>query len=312
MIYIWNLGGRYKMEYVFKDFNYGVFNYKEAEKLLNQMAAKGYEFKATGKGLIKGVAMFKKNEKAKGFKYAVDVRCNLSVRENEKQKYYSFFKDLGWKNLDSINNKLHVFVSEQNKAFPLYTDELSELENVKESVRPDGQIIESGVYVALMSLLIGGMIYVGFNRIVNDWIMIYISLFVVYGVSEITSNLVYMIRFKKYMKTGRVISENKFIKKLRSWNIIFSITSLILLQVVTIVGLSYEIWGAGLNPSDAFGTNWEISLLSMCAISIPILLVSTYMLFLYPKQEKFKVLSYIASFMYLFSSMEYITTYLIR
>lgn len=301
------------MNHVLKIFNFGVFDYKDAEKLLNQMAEKGYEFKGTGKGWIKGFAMFKKNAKGKLLKYAIDVRCGMS--ENEKEKYYEFYKDLGWKNVDCFRNKIHIFVCDKSKGFPLYTDEISELKNLKEGIRADAQVIKHSIVAVIIALVTGFMIYeggIGFNSIVSYSLIVFFTLFLVYSIFEIVGNIAYTQKCKRCIETGERLPQSSIIKELRLWNSIFSIATFILFPTVAIVGYSYEIWGVGLDLSHAYSTNLEIFLLSMCVISIPVLLVASYMFPLYPKQSKLKMLSYMGYFMYFVSSYEYFITYLTR
>lgn len=298
------------MKYIFKSFNFGVFDYKDAEKLLNQMALKGYEFKGTGFNWFKNFAMFEKNEKAKNYQYSIDVRCGLL--ENQKEKYYDFYKDLGWKNIDCHNNKLHIFVAEKNKAFPLYTDDISELENLKEGMKADAGIIKMLLITVFMAFVTGLLIHkggIGFNRLVSYGLIIYFGLFVVYGVLEIISDIIYSIKCKRCLEDGKPVPENKTLRELRFWNNIYSNISYILFPTIAIIGYSYEIWGTGLHPLDGYSTSWEIALLSMCLISIPLMLFASYKYFLQPKKRNYKVVSYIAYFMYFISSIEYFTTY---
>lgn len=299
------------MRHVFKSFNFGVYDYKDAEKLLNDMALKGYEFKGTGKGYIRNVAMFEKNQKAKNFKYAIDIRRNPLT--SEREQYYEFYKDLGWTNLDCFDNKLHIFVSGKENAFPLYADQLSELDNLKEGIKGDSEIFKYLLIAVCMSTVMGIIIAEGgkgFNRLASYIIIVYFGFFAIHSILEIVTNLACIQMCRQHMKTGGGIPEIRLKKELRLWQSIFSVATIGVFPFIIIASYSYEIWGNGLNSIYAYGSNWGIVLIVICTVSVPIILAATYMLFLYPEKEKYKVLSYIGFFMLYVSLFEYLRTYL--
>nr|WP_315024781.1 DUF2812 domain-containing protein [uncultured Aminipila sp.] len=297
------------MKHIIKSFNFGVLDHNDAEKLLNDMALKGYEFKGTGKGWIKGFAMFEKKQYAKSLQYAVDVHCKLLGKE--KEAYYEFLNDLGWNNVDCFRNKLHIFAAEKNCAFPLYTDEYSELENLKKGIKDDGLFLKSSLSAAFLLGLVWVMFRlggIGINRVVSYIIVVVFLLTSILAIC----NLILTLWCKKSIKTGEKPTNNSMKKEIRWWENILTISSFIFFPSVAIAGYSYEIWGSGINPGKGFGPTWEITFLSMGIISILVLLSATYMLFLYPEKEKYKVLSFSGYLLYFISIYEYFTTYMTR
>ncbi|WP_312647322.1 DUF2812 domain-containing protein [Aminipila sp.] len=300
------------MKHIFRDFNFDIYDYKDAEKFLNEMALKGFEFKGTGKGYIKDIAMFEKNHKAKNLKYAIDVRKNLL--NSEREQYYEFYKDLGWRNIDCFNDKLHMFVAEKENAFPLYTDELTEMENFGKAIKRDNEIFKYLLMAVCMVAAMGIIIAEGgkeFNRLVAYIIIVYFGCFALFSILEIIANLVCIRRFSKHMQTGGGIPASRLKKELRLWESFFSVVAISVFPLIIIVSYSYEIWSKGLNSINLYGSGWEIVLLIiLCTLSIPIELAATYMLFLYPEKEKYKLFSYIGFFMFYISIFQYFRTYL--
>lgn len=297
------------MKYIFKTFNFGILDYKDAESLLNTMAQKGYKFRTTGKGWIKGFAMFEKNEQAKSLQYAIDVHCKLL--DKEKEAYYKFLNDLGWNNVDCFRNKLHIFFAEKNCAFPLYADESSELENQKNALEDDGTFLKSSLSAAFMLGLVWIMFKlggIGINRIVSYSVVVYLLLASLLPICKLIMSLQYKIKIKK----GESPGNNRFIKEMRLWENVLAISSFLLFPLATAVGYAYELWGPGINYGNSFGPIWGTALLSMCITSILVLLPATYMLFLYPEKEKYKGLSYVGYFLYYISIYVYFTTCMTR
>ncbi len=302
------------MKHIIKIFNFGVLDYKDAEILLNQMKAKGYVFKSTGKGWIKGFALFEKSKTANPCKYTIDVRCGLT--ENDKERYYDFYKDLGWLNKDCFRNKLHIFASEQDQVLPLYTDEASELENLKSAIDEDAQAVKHFFLGLVFLFCIGLITYfggIGLNRLASYSLLVYMAFFFVYSMIQIILSLCYRRKCRQCMESGDNFSANKLLKEVRAWYNFVSIASFIFFPAVAIFGYFYAIWGQETNYYEMFGLEWSFCLFAMSVLSVPLLLTATYLLFLYPKQAKFKALSYIGYFMYYISIYVFFSaTYLIR
>ncbi len=305
------------MKHILKRFNFGVFDYKDAEKLLNQMADKGYRFLSDGNFIFGDFAMFEKDEKARETKYTVDVRCELS--ESEKENYYDFYKDLGWKNIGCHRKKLHIFIADKNNNFPLYTDEFSEMANLNEAIKKDARIIKNSIYALFFACLVWYMIYSGptaTNRLASYVFIIFFTLPLIYKVLEIFNNVIFKYKLKKALLNEQKIPDNKTLKELKVWENLLCVTGLVSFSAMGIIGYCYEIWGAGVNPSEIYGTTWAIAMLAIDISSIITMLTLTYVLFLYPNIKKNRSAYFIAYFIsyiaYYFSNIEYIKLYLVR
>lgn len=299
------------MKYEFRPFHFGVFDYKEAEKLLNQMVEKGYVFKGTGKGWIKGFAMFEKIQSTKKLRYAVDINCE--DREKELNNYYSFYEDFGWQKVDCFQKKLHIFVSEKEEVLPIYTDAATEFENLKGAVRLEGQIALTAILVSVFIALAAFMIYIGGirdNRLISYIIIVLCFLMAGCSLTNLINNILYMNQCRTNVEMRLTIPENILLKKMRFAENIFRIIFFISLPIVAINGYAYEIWGKGSQTELYMGSAFTLILFIACILSVPVLLFSTYKLFMKPYNANFKVLSYIGYSMYYMSIFMYFSDYI--
>ncbi|QIB70377.1 DUF2812 domain-containing protein [Aminipila butyrica] len=280
------------MKHIFRSFNFGTLEYKEAESFLNQMAEKGYEFKSTGKGWLRNIAIFEKSERAKKMKYVIDVAKRT---EWEKSEYYQFYKDSGWEKVDCFNKRLYIFAAQKDNAVPLYTDDASERNMLRKAVVNNGELLNHSFQLLCMLIILKALFFIK-NREEALYYGFYATLFLccltgVYYVLHITAKLIYRV-------SGWQVNSNAIGKKmaqlLRVSCDLFGSAFLASL----VLAAFYVIWKRGFFPN-SFG---EISLEFVQTLifigSVPVILVTTYLLALHPEREQLKVLNYIGAFMF--------------
>lgn len=283
--------GRQRMKYIFKTFSFGTLDYKDAERLLNNMAAKGYEFKGTGKGWIRNIAMFEKNAKAQHFKYAIDV---AKRKEYEKEKYYQFYKDLGWEKIDCLNKRIYIFATEKDNSVPIYTDKVSETNMLKKAVINNGELLDNIIQLVCMIFVSSVLFFrrAEMDNLIGYSFIIFYCLIMGYYAVQVAVKLLYSVMGWKYEKQ---YFESKILQIIRWCSKLSWIAFLIYLPIVSIIGT----WTNNVLSSSFFGIiRWQSVQLLLCIGSIPVILTGTYFLFLYPEKERFKIIINIGVTMY--------------
>ncbi|QHI72126.1 DUF2812 domain-containing protein [Aminipila terrae] len=282
------------MKHIFKSFNFGTLDYKDGEELLNRMAEKGYEFKGTGKGWIRNVAMFEKSEKAKNLKYAIDVGKR---KEHEKQTYYQFYRDLGWQKIDCFNKRLYIFATNSDNAVPLYTDGLAERKMRKKAAINNGELLDNILQLFCM-LAVSSILFLSRNDIDNliaySFSFIYCMIMGYYAL-QVAAKLIYIARGWKHQNECLV---PRILQIIRGCSKFIWIAFFAFIPAVSIVEFCYGIWTNSAPIGSFFGIRWQIVQLLLCIGSIPVILTATYRQALYPEKEQLKLLDFLGVFMY--------------
>lgn len=303
------------MKRIFKVFNFGIINYKDAERLICSMAEKGYEFKGTGKGWIKGFAMFEKNEKAKSFKYSVDIKYGLL--EEEQDELQSFYSDLGWEYADCYNRRIYIFVRKENAkvSFPLYTDEDSRYENFRNTVRDESAQM-GNIAAACFTLFLAGVIYqksdLWDSRLVSYVIFIvFLAIGLLCTIYSI-DNFLYRKKCEKAATAGEPIPNNFITTELKKWESLVNIILFIGVPIITILGYWHEIWGGGMYYVENLSKGLLMTMFCISLTATPGALISNYFMYLHPKNNKLKIFTYIIGFLYMISFCTYINIFSIN
>lgn len=142
-------------KYKIRGWRYGVLDCRAAARDLNDMAAKGWRLKSFGKfWMLLDIACFERDENAPGLQYAVDARPTNHPQTLER--YYTFYRDQGWRFVSVSRDRLHIFVSEKATAAPLYTDRQTEWTAMKENARLDG-VVGKNLALGLFCILIAAL-----------------------------------------------------------------------------------------------------------------------------------------------------------
>lgn len=282
------------MKHIFKSFNFGTLDYKDGEELLNRMAEKGYEFKGTGKGWIRNVAMFEKSQKAKNLKYAIDVGKR---KEHEKQTYYQFYRDLGWQKIDCFNKRLYIFATNSDNAVPLYTDGLAERKMRKKAAINNGELLNHILQLVSMLVILNILMF-GIEKahgLIIPGFIIFYYLIVAYYALQVAAKLIYILRGWKDKNECLI---RKILQIIRGCSKFIWIGFFAFIPVVSIVEFYYGSWTNNSIPNNFFVLGREIVQLLLCIGSIPVILTATYLLALHPEKEQLRLLDFIGIFMY--------------
>ncbi|MHC1723245.1 MAG: DUF2812 domain-containing protein [Aminipila sp.] len=283
------------MRRIFRSFNFGTLDYKDAERLLNDMAAKGYEFKGTGKGFIRNIAMFEKNEKAQNLKYAIDVGKR---KEYEKETYYQFYRDLGWDKIDCFNNRLYIFATNSNNAVPLYADGISERNMRKKAAINNGELLDNIMQLVGM-LIASSAFYFRWDELDNfieySFFLFFCLIMGCYAV-QVAVKLIYIVKSWRHENQYLV---SKTLQIIRWYGRLCWVGFFTFLPIASIIEFCYGEWTSNVVSGRFFGIiRWESLQLFLCIGSIPVIFTATYMLTLNPEKEQLKVLDCIGIFMY--------------
>lgn len=300
------------MKYTYRFFNYGVYDYKNAEIMLNSMAERGYIFKTTGHGWYKFIAWFEKDDSAKKTKFGVDVRCGLG--KTEKEEYYRFYEDIGWKNIDCFKKKLHIFVNTGNEDNEIYTDPSTEFENLKEAIKDDIPNIKK---LLLMIFCLALTFFVGrAGAAVLDRNLAFAYIFIMFllilnYMAEIVGNFIYKRQSSSLVDENKFISENSVAKELRLYEKISNIIFLPILWVAIMIFYGRNLWEQWLingSQIDIVTGLYIAPFIGLC-FSLPGIALFTYLVFRKPEKDIYKVMSWFFSFLFYFGFISALQQY---
>ncbi|QAT41851.1 DUF2812 domain-containing protein [Aminipila luticellarii] len=291
------------MRHIFRYFSFDTLDYRAAERFLNDMAERGYEFKGTGKGWIRNIAIFEKNERAKERKYAIDV---AKRKEEEKESYYRFYKDLGWEKVDCFHSSMYIFSAQKNNTVKFYTDKLSERSMLKKAVINNGEL--SNHISQFICMLIISSSFMGGKENRNDLTVygfkIFFSLIMGYYALKVAIKLIYALKGWKARDTH---AEEQIQRALREINKVCQILFFLFLPVVCLIRFFYHMWEKEFVIKGAAGMELELIQLLLCMASILITSVTTYLVAMYPDKDRWKVLDFIGIFMYFAALWSFLT-----
>ncbi|MGF6376436.1 hypothetical protein M2140_001509 [Clostridiales Family XIII bacterium PM5-7] len=200
------------MRYKFELWNYGNYDFLEAEKHLNEMAEKGWSYK--GKTIIfNGIAVYEKTEQAYQTQFAVDT----FVRENKEREleYYQLMKESGWEIIQPESRRAQkVFQASKTSGVAIpYNDQESKMEIVSASLAESKEEFKRvfwSIIVLLLCYFLRGIADEVDLKVIGGAVMSYCGLMIIITLINATS---FAYRHKQ-MNSGKVLNRTTIEKKI--------------------------------------------------------------------------------------------------
>lgn len=294
------------MKYKVRPFRYGPYDYRDAERLLNEMSQKGWEFKAISKGWLRDWAMFEKVKDEKKNTYNIDLKGSMT--DGEKEEYYKFYDDLGWHYLDTYNKKLNIFKSNRKDDIPIYSEEQAEYENLKEYGKPSTDMLPIIQFLGMTFLIYFNLQLIGMQPylLVAYGVIVILTMCLADAGVILALNIMYRSNCKKSMENTGQLPENVLLKKWRVWEFYGDNLLILLMCLTPILGFGYEIWGSGIIPKNEMLLFGKEIYFAMSIVGFMGMFLINYIYMIKPDKKFLRIIDIIFDFSWLFAFMMYL------